>query len=57
MTALAMGAATRPPVASSPRSPPSSTTAATAIDRSPWEVKPMNQACGASPRACWAVPV
>src|SRR5215216_5005881 len=57
MTALAMGAATRPPVASSPRLPPSSTTAATAIDRSPDEVKPMNQACGSSPRACWAVPV
>jgi hypothetical protein len=46
MTALAIGAATWPPVASLPRSPPSSTTTATAIDRSPEEVKPMNQACG-----------
>ena len=57
MTALAMGAAVRPPVASLPASPPSSTTTATAICRSPDPVKPMNQACGSLPRACWAVPV
>src|SRR5215204_2224998 len=57
MTRLAMGAAVRPPVASLPALPPSSTTTATAIWRSPDPVKPMNQACGFRPWACWAVPV
>ena len=52
-----MGAATWPPVASLPRSPPFSTTTATAILRSPRSAKPMNQACGGLPLACWAVPV
>ena len=49
MTALAMGAATRPPVASEPASPPRSTTTATATRGSSAGAKPMNQACGAAP--------
>ncbi len=58
---LAIGAATRPPVASEPRSPPFSTSTATAYWRSPgWGTagaKPTNHACGCRPSATWAVPV
>ena len=49
MTALAIGAATRPPAASLPALPPSSTTTATATLGSLDGAKPVNQACGALP--------
>ena len=57
MTALAMGAATRPPKASLPALPPSSTTTATATLGLSAGAKEMNHAWGALPFACCAVPV
>jgi hypothetical protein len=57
MTARAIGAATLPPNASLPAFPPSSTTTATAIFGSLAGANATNQACGAPPLACWAVPV
>ena len=48
MTAFAMGAATRPPVASLPRLPPCSTMTATATRGSSAGANAVNQACGAS---------
>src|SRR5664280_1467202 len=56
-TDLAIGAATAPPVASLPMLPPSSTTTATATLGVSAGAKATNQACGAAPSACWAVPV
>src|SRR4051794_35471107 len=57
MTSLAMGAATRPPVASWLRLPPSSTSTATATTGFCAGANAMNHACGASPVPCCAVPV
>src|SRR5690606_17369038 len=56
-TALAIGAATRPPVASEPMEPPCSTTTATATCGSSAGANPVNQACGETSREVWAVPV
>src|SRR5690606_16765709 len=56
-TARAIGAATRPPVASEPSDPPRSTTTATATWGSSAGAKAVNHACGSSPSACCAVPV
>ena len=47
MTSRAMGAATRPPLASLPASPPSSTITATATFGSSAGAKEVNHACGA----------
>src|SRR5690606_28568850 len=57
MIARAIGAATRPPVASEPSEPPRSTSTATATSGLSAGAKPVNHACGSSPAACWAVPV
>src|SRR2546428_6932685 len=57
ITCLAIGAATWPPVASLPRLPPSNTTTATTICGFPAGAKDTNQAWGAAPVPCWAVPV
>src|SRR5207248_2203960 len=57
MTALAIGAATLPPVASLPRLPPFSTTTATTMCGSWAGANPTNHACGVVELPCCAVPV
>ena len=52
MTWRAIGAATLPPVASLPASPPFSTTTATAIFGSSAGAKAVNQACGGPSSIC-----
>ena len=56
ITRAAMGAATEPPLALSPTSPPDSTNTATAIEGCSTGPNPMNQACG-RPSSPVAVPV
>ena len=57
MTWAAMGAATRPPVASLPSAPPFSTSTATATTGFCAGAKAMNHAWGVESGPCWAVPV